>query len=335
VIGRRRLRVAVDERLGRLDQRTGHGRVWGAALAELERLARVRTASPGARVRADVWMADGHAPPVEVDRPVVALVHEAPWRIPELVSDMTIEFRTEMERVARAWALRATRIVTPSAASRAQVTEALGVAADRVDVVPNGVDASRFRAARGPGLARVGRPYVLFVSQLHPRKNLAALRDAMAEAGGGRALAIVAGRAADRADSDDLAAAAFAPIPGVQVVRVDAPSDAELASLMADADAFCLPSLFEGFGLTALEAMACGAPVVCSDRGALPEVVGDAAVVTAPDARSVGRALARVLGDPVLADELRAAGRARAATFTWERTARGWLGSLRRAAGEV
>jgi glycosyltransferase involved in cell wall biosynthesis len=331
-MGRRRLRVGVAEGLSRQDPTTGHGRVWRSTLAELERLARVRTAGPGTRVRADAWMVDGHAPPVDVGRPVVAFVHEAPWRRPELVADMTPAFRAEMERVSRATAQRATRIVTPSAASRAQVAEALGVAADRVDVVPHGVDGSCFRPARGPGRARVGRPYVLFVSQLHPRKNLPALREAMAKVGGGRALVIVAGPARDRADSGDLAAAAFAPIPGVQVVRVDAPSDAALASLMADADAFCLPSLFEGFGLTALEAMACGAPVVCSDRGALPEVVGDAAIVTAPDVRSVERALARVLGDPVVADELRAAGPARAGGFTWERTARGWLASLRRAA---
>ncbi|MEA2226863.1 MAG: hypothetical protein QOF04_493 [Solirubrobacteraceae bacterium] len=334
MIGRRRLRVAVAEGLSRQDPTTGHGRVWRSTLAELERLVRLRTAGPGARVRADAWMADGHAPPVDVDRPVVAFLHEAPWRMPELVADMTPAFRAEMERVSLESAQRATRIVTPSAASRAQVVEALGVAADRVDVVAHGVDASRFRPVPGAGLARVGSPYVLFVSQLHPRKNLSALREAMTTVGAGRALAIVAGPARDRADSGDLAAAAFAPIPGVQVVRVEAPSDAELASLMADADAFCLPSLFEGFGLTALEAMACGAPVVCSDRGALPEVVGDAAIVTAPDARSLERALGRVLGDPVLADELRAAGIARAAAFTWERTARGWLASLQRAADE-
>lgn len=332
VIGRRRLRVAVAERLRRLDPATGHGRVWGRALSELERVARVRAAAPGERVRADVWVADGHAPPVDLDRPVVAFVHEAPWNRPELVAGMTPAFLREMERVAREWAPRATRIVAPSEASRAQVAEALAMAPERVDVVAYGVDCSRFRPLRGPGRARVGAPYVLFVSQLHPRKNLDALRHAMAEVGGGRALVIVAGPARDRADSGDLAAAAFAPIPGVQVVRVDAPSDVELAALMADADAFCLPSLFEGFGLTALEAMACGAPVVCSDRGALPEVVGDAAVVTAPDAGSMARALGRVLGDPGLAGELRAAGPARAAAFTWERTARGWLASLRLAA---
>jgi len=325
------LRIAVAEELAHLDPRSGHGRMWRSALPELGRLVRLRVVKPGTRVRADAWMADGHAAPLDVDRPVVAFVHEAPWHTPELVEGMAPAFRDEMERVSRAAAQRARRIATPSGASRAQVASAFGIAADRIDVVPHGVDAAAFRAEHGRGRARVGRPYVLFVSQLHPRKNLAALRDAMARIGGGLALVIVAAPAADRADSSELATAAFAPIPDVEVVRVDAPSDAELAELMADADAFCLPSLFEGFGLTALEAMACSAPVVCSDRGALPEVVGDAAIVTAPDAASIEHALRRVLGEPGLAERLRAAGPARAAAFTWERTAQGWLASLRRA----
>jgi len=109
--------------------------------------------------------------------------------------------------------------------------------------------------------------------------------------------------------------------------------DAELAGLMAAADAFCLPSLIESFGLTALEAMACGAPVIVSDRGALPEVVADAGVISEPTAAALEAALGAVLCDPGRARRLRAAARERALTLPWERTAAGWLEVLEAAAG--
>ena len=149
-------------------------------------------------------------------------------------------------------------------------------------------------------------------------------------------LAIAGGPAPDRADSAALEAAARAPLPGApdRVVRVGTPSDAELAALMAGADAFCLPSLYEGFGLTALEAMACGAPVVAADRGALPEVVGGAGVLVAPTPAGIAGGLRRVLGDRAESERLRAAGPARAAAFPWSRTVAGWLGVLREAVAD-
>jgi glycosyltransferase involved in cell wall biosynthesis len=100
---------------------------------------------------------------------------------------------------------------------------------------------------------------------------------------------------------------------------------------MAEADAFCLPSFFEGFGLPALEAMACGVPVVVSDRGALPEVVGEAGLVVAPEPAPIQDALRRVLSDRCLAQKLGAAGLRRASGFSWRRTAEGWLAALQRA----
>ena len=96
----------------------------------------------------------------------------------------------------------------------------------------------------------------------------------------------------------------------------------DLEGLYALADAFVFPSLAEGFGLPVLEAMARGVPVACSDRSSLPEVAGDAALLFDPeDPRAIAAALARLLGDAALAERLRGAGRARAATFTWERCA--------------
>jgi glycosyltransferase involved in cell wall biosynthesis len=172
---------------------------------------------------------------------------------------------------------------------------------------------------------------------VHPRKNLDALRQAMtglAARGFPHALVLVAGPAADRADSAALEAAALAPIPGVAtpVVNLAGASDADVARLMAGAAAFCLPSLMEGFGMAVAEAMACGAPVVVSDRGALPEVVGDAGIVVPPTAEALEAALADLLGHPAAAAALGARAQARAAGFTWERTAAGFLAALEAAA---
>jgi glycosyltransferase involved in cell wall biosynthesis len=96
--------------------------------------------------------------------------------------------------------------------------------------------------------------------------------------------------------------------------------------------AFAFPSLWEGFGLPVLEAMAAGAPVVASDRGALPEVTAGAALHVAPTAEPLAEALGQVLADPALRERLRAAGLARAAEFSWERTARETLAVYRAAA---
>ena len=97
----------------------------------------------------------------------------------------------------------------------------------------------------------------------------------------------------------------------------------DLATLYSAADCFAFTSLYEGFGLTPLEAMACGAPVVCSDTTSLPEVVGDAALLVDPhDTRALSAAMAQILTSTETAQKLRAWGIARAGQFTWERVAR-------------
>jgi glycosyltransferase involved in cell wall biosynthesis len=98
--------------------------------------------------------------------------------------------------------------------------------------------------------------------------------------------------------------------------------ETDLAVLYSHAGVFVLPSLYEGFGLPVLEAMACGAPVICSNAGPLPEVAADAAVLLPPtDAALWADAIVRVLSQPRLAADLRARGSTRAAMFSWERAA--------------
>jgi glycosyltransferase involved in cell wall biosynthesis len=297
-----RLRVSVSAPSAAA--RTGHGRVWERGVAELSEFVRVVSRRP------DVWLADGHGELPETDRPVVAVVHEAPWEDPRTVPHLHPEFVAAMRERLEAVDARATRIVVPSQAGRAQLRF------EAVDVVPYGVDAGVFRPADGPRGS-----HVLFVGTAHPRKNLEALGAACAASG--RPLHAVLGPARDRPDAAELYAHAARP----PLVVVDAPTDADLARELAAAAVFCLPSFSEGFGLPALEAMACGTPVVVGDGGALPEVVGDAGIVCAPEPAAIADGLARALADPSLGQR----GRERALAFPWSRTAKGWLGSLRRA----
>jgi glycosyltransferase involved in cell wall biosynthesis len=112
--------------------------------------------------------------------------------------------------------------------------------------------------------------------------------------------------------------------------------DADRAPLMREANLFVLPSLYEGFGMPVLEAMACGTPVVTTERGALPEVGGDAVVYADPlDPRSIAREMAAVLGDPDLRRRLSSAGQARAAGFRWDASARVLAGVFERAARDL
>jgi len=329
-----------------MDPRTGAGRVWLSVLSRLRRSTRLKPVDPASRGRRrpDVWLVPGHEGPVWRDEPVVAVVHGSAWMLDETALElMPREFAEPFVASTEDTISSASLVIVPSDYTRRGLTDGHGLPAERVFVVPHGVDADTFNPSRTGGRAAVaaalGRetPYVLFASIPSIRqKNLAALKQAvarLAERGLRHALAIAGGTAGgESAAALNEIAADLPGFPG-RVAWLGHVGDRELAGLMAEADAFCLPSLFESFGLTALEAMACGAPVVVSNRGALPEVVGDAAVLSDPTPAALEAALAGVLSDAGLARELRKAGRARAERMTWERTAGGWLAALGQAAG--
>ncbi len=349
---RKALRVGVPADLARLPRGTGHATLWLNVLARLETRASLSLTEIPLRKRQgdpvappQVWLGNGHGLALDVPEPQVLMVHEAGWGTPALREVLGPTFLTGLETALRSTVDRANAIIVPSNSSRVQVV-AFGADPQKVRTVHSGVDSHLFCPGRSGGsevIARAGGridlPYVLFVSTVHPRKNLESLRRAMVNLGkrGYRQqLAIVGAPAPGRPDPDELMEQAFAPLEGVEnpVVRMEGLTEMELASLMSGAHAFCLPSLMEGFGLPALEAMASGVPVIVSDRGSLPEVVGEAGIVVPPVAEAVESALAEVLDSPELRKKLGQAARRRAAGFTWEKTAEGWLAVLQATADD-
>jgi glycosyltransferase involved in cell wall biosynthesis len=293
-------RYAVARPPAALAHRVGHA--WEQVVLPAEAAAR----------RARAILCPANLAPLSSRRTAVVLHDVAPLREPGWYSELYVRWqRAVLPRIAR----RAALVITPSAFSREEVVALLGVPAERIAVVPGGVDA-RFSPGADPAPARAAhglgdRPYVLTVASRTARKNLAVL-DLAANRLAARGVELVAA-GGDRPQFRSDGAAA-----GVRALgHVD---DALLPGLYAGAAAFVLPSLYEGFGLTALEALAAGVPVVAADRGALPEVCGDAAQLVDPtDAEAIAAALERALDDPA---PWRAAGPPRAAPLTWDATAR-------------
>lgn len=226
--------------------------------------------------------------------------------------------------------LKATRIIADSHNTRQDIVRFSAYDARRIAVVPLGVD-PRF-TPRSPEEKKAVRcrhglptdiPIVLHVGHCHERKNVEALLHALAllrqkgEAPEVRLLQ-VGGRftSKQRALIEELGLADV-------VIQVPYIPHSALPAIYNLANVFVFPSFYEGFGMPPLEAMACGTPVVCSNASSLPEVVGDAALTVSPDDyEGMAEAIARLLKDPALADELRKRGLDRARQFTWERTAR-------------
>ena len=231
---------------------------------------------------------------------------------------------------------RARRLVTVSESTRRDLVEQLGATPARIRVIPNGVGAP-FAPAEGPGAADaeldqlgVTRPYFLFAGNPLPHKNIPRLLEAFAGLPPtlGR-LVLVGIPPAARGYIERLCAA-----PGLGPrVHVLAPVPAPvLAHLYQRATVVVCPSLWEGFGLAALEAMACGAPVVAANRGGLPEVVGDAGLLVDPtDVDALREAMYTLAGQEPLRAALRARGLARARAFSWRHVAEATVAVYREA----
>lgn len=241
------------------------------------------------------------------------------------------EIRRDYPALAASHARRAARVVVSSRTTAADVERRLGVDRGRIVLCPAG--APQWAAAVQP---EAPKHHVLFLGTLEARKNLDRLLDAwvtVLDARPDAPLLIVAGRATpDSAGA--LARMQQGQLAG-RVRHLGYVSEAERESLYRDAAALVVPSLHEGFGMTALEAMAAGIPVIAANRGALPELVGDAGLLVDPlSAVAIAEAIIQVLDDAATRSRLSAAGRRRAAAYSWADSAARLLEAYRTAAAE-
>jgi glycosyltransferase involved in cell wall biosynthesis len=274
------------------------------------------------RAGVDLLHAPAYTAPVGIRTPVVVTIHDVSYeRHPEWYP-----YRRDRLRRAfyRASARSAARVVTDSAFSASEINAAYGIGLERFAVVPLGV-VPRF-ANGATAESGVVAPFVLHVGDLHQRRNLPVVLDAvmaLRRRGGDTATLTLALAGVDRGLVPDLVRRADAAGDRDALTVLGVVSDAQLDALYRDAAALVYPSLYEGFGLPVLEAMARGTPVVAARASSLPEVLGDAGLLLDPgDAAGWVSSLEAIIGEPGRRTALAEAGRARAASFTWERTAR-------------
>lgn len=271
-----------------------------------------------------IYHATEHLLP-KLDVPTVMTVHDLIFeRFPQHHTWRNVQFlRAAMPRFTRA----ATALIAISQKTRDDLIEFYRTPPEKIHVIYEGID-SRFQPASADEVARVkekyspDRPWLVMVGTLEPRKNHAAAIRALRllkREGYPHRLLCIGGKGwlfgqvnsivSELGLTNDVVFTGYAP-------------DADLPALYTGADCSLVPSLYEGFGFPVLEAMACNAPVVCSNTSSLPEVAGDAAIQIDPDDyHALADAVRLILTQPTYADALRERGRAQAANFRWQQCA--------------
>jgi glycosyltransferase involved in cell wall biosynthesis len=289
-----------------------------------------------ARGRVDLIHAPAYTAPFWAGVPVVLTIH-----------DVSYEIHPEWYPYRRDWLRRffyrrsakgAARVLTVSSFSASEITTAYGIPSSRITVAPLGVHGTF--GAGDPNVpvdlpTNVTEPFLLHVGDIHERRNLPVVVDALLDArrhfGAAAAMSLVLA-GVDRGVTEGLCAMAAEAGSPDAVVALGPVSEDRIHALYRGAVALVYPSLYEGFGLPLIEAMASGTPVLASHEASIPEVLGGAGLLL--DARDVAawrEAIIRIVNDEALRRDLRARGLARAATYTWQRTAQITLSVYREA----
>lgn len=265
-------------------------------------------------------------PPVRSSAISVLTVHDLSFvRVPDSASP---RLKTYLDTVVPRSVKRATHVLVDSEATKSDLISIYHVSPEKVSVLLSGVDA-RFVRASAESVANIrskygigATPYILSVGTVQPRKNYGRLILALAllrSQGHDVNLVIAGGKGWLEADIYQTLRTSRMES---YVKFIGFAEDADLPALYSGAVCFAFPSLYEGFGLPVLEAMACGTPVVTSNLSSLPEVAGEAAITIDPyNVEALAHALKQIIDDSALRDRMINAGLARAQQFTWEKSA--------------
>lgn len=285
----------------------------------------------------DVFHSPDFIPPRKLRAPGVITVHDLAFLLyPRFLTSDAARYYSQIDHASRS----AAHIIAVSQSTKRDITRLLGVPEANVSVIYEAANTSARRT--DPAEAKqhvrekygVAGNYILFVSTIEPRKNLPTLLAAyskLLDTYKNTARLVVAGHKGWLTEEVDQAVDKYKLAD--RVCFLGSVPNGELSYLYNAARVFALPSFYEGFGLTPLEAMASGTPVVVSNVSSLPEVVGDAGLLVDPnDVEAWAVALHRVLTDDTLHDEMAAKGLKRSTHFSWERAARETLDVYRKVA---
>lgn len=280
------------------------------------------------RARADLFHSPHYVlPPLSRGRAIVTIHDCIHLRFPQYLPNRAAYYyaRTFMWSAGR----QADRILTVSEASKRDIVDMLGVSEDKITVIYNAIEEGFWRPPPEDEVKRIrerfqlDRPFLLYVGNVKPHKNLERLIDAFhrVRQGGTDLTLLIIGDQITRYTT--LRQAVHRHQLHKYVRFLGYVPEQTLSILYRLATAFVFPSLYEGFGLPPLEAMASGTPVVTSNVSSLPEVVGDAAVLVDPyDPDSIAEAIERVVSDTTLRASMVERGYVRAREFSWERSVR-------------